>query len=283
MSFRIPARRTAIALLGTVTLAACNDGGAGITGTDASALDPSTMAAIDIFTPQTAAVAAPGPVLVVLDESTISNGNEPNDFSDTDVNDDIARLGQRRQLRYFAANVGRLDSLYSGETGEEGFHVLKQIPASWRAAGPTTNGARNFLQAGPGLGTPDAFGDPESQLDKIARVTPLRATGLAMLRGQSVCAVVLKSNVDVNYLPLEASLKGDSRGIVAFEIVSVTRRRNGSSNSLPVVGIRIQDASTTCAGALQLFANAPNPRSSSDPINVAPPVNPPAPIFTAAP
>nr|MCU0636397.1 hypothetical protein [Gemmatimonadaceae bacterium] len=159
----------------------------------------------------------------------------------------------------------------------------KQIPASWRLAGPTTNGARNFLQAGPGLGTPDAFGDPESRLDKIAGVTPLRATGLAMLRGQSVCAVVMKSNVDVNYLPLEGSLKGDTRGIAAFEIVSVTRRRNGSSTSLPVVGIRIQDATQTCAGALQLFANAPAPRSSSDPINVAPPATPPAPRFVAAP
>lgn len=283
MSFRLPARRAMLSLLGTVTLAACNDGSAGITGTDASALDASTMAAADIFTTTPAAVTAAGPVLVVLDESTISNGNEPNDFSDVDVNDDIARLGQRRQLRYFAANVGRLDSLYSGETGDEGFHILKQIPASWRTAGPTTNGARNFLQAGRGLGTPDAFGDPESLLDKIAGVTPLRATGLAMLRGQSVCAVVLKSNVDINYLPIEGSLKGDARGIAAFEIVSVTRRRNGSSNSLPVVGIRIQDATTTCAGALQLFSNAPNPRSSSDPLNIAPPATPPVPVFTTAP
>jgi hypothetical protein len=283
MSSRLPVRFSSVSILGTILLAACNDGSASLTGTDAAAFDASTLEAPSIFSATPMSSVAAGPVFVILDESTISNGNEPNDFSDVDVNDDIAQLGQRRVLRYFAANVGRTDSLYAGETGDEGFHVLKQIPAAWRTAGPTTNGARNFLQAGPGLGTPDAFGNPETLLDKIAGVTPLRATGLAMLRGQSVCAVVMKSNVDINYLPLEGSLKGDTRGIAAFEIVTVTRRRNGSSTSLPVVGIRILDAAQTCAGQLQLFVNAPSPRSSSDPINVAPPATPPAPRFAAAP
>ncbi|MCU0646832.1 MAG: hypothetical protein MUF00_02445 [Gemmatimonadaceae bacterium] len=273
---------TTLTLLGTISLAACQDSTSGITAIDPAPLDPSTSAAIDIFAPQQSSVAA-GPVFLVLDQASIDNGAEPMGFSDVDLNDDIAQLGQRRQLRYFAANVGRDITLYTGETGDEGWHAIKQIPATWQAAGPTTNGARNFLLAGPGLGTPDAFGDPESQLDKIAGVTPLRATGLAMLRGQSICAVVLKGKVDVNYLPLEGSLKGDTRGIVAFEVISVTRRRNGSTTSLPAVGIRIQDATQTCASALQLFANAPTPRSSSDPINVAPPANPPAPRFVAAP
>nr|MCU0636926.1 hypothetical protein [Gemmatimonadaceae bacterium] len=126
MHARPTSRWTAtLTLLGTISLAACQDSSTGITGTDASALDASTFAAADIFTSAPMSAVAPGPVLVILDESTISNGNEPNDFSDVDVNDDIAQLGQRRQLRYFEANVGRTDSLYSGETGDEGFHILK--------------------------------------------------------------------------------------------------------------------------------------------------------------
>lgn len=53
-----------------------------------------------------------------------------------------------------------------------------------------SDGLRNFLAAGPGLGGEDAGGDREALLDKVPDVTPLRATGLlpAGARGLRPCA-----------------------------------------------------------------------------------------------
>ena len=92
------------------------------------------------------------PVFLVIDEESIDNGNEPNNFSETDVNDQLARVGQRQQLAYFKNNVGKTITLYTGQVGDEGWHALKTIPNNWKSAGPTANGTKNFLQAGPGLG-----------------------------------------------------------------------------------------------------------------------------------
>ncbi len=50
-------------------------------------------------------------------------------------------------------------SLYTGQVGDEGWFALENIPQAWDDAGPTGDGLRNFLVAGPGLGTPDADGD----------------------------------------------------------------------------------------------------------------------------
>jgi hypothetical protein len=214
-------------------------------------------------------------VFLVIDEESIDNGNPPNSFSDVDVNDQMAEVGVRDQLAYFAANEGRTIDLFTGEVGDEGWHALKTIPSSWRSAGPTDNGTRNFLLAGPGLGSRNHDDDREALLDKIPDVTPLRATGQAMLVGQTICAVVYDSDVSINYSPLLGSLKGANLGIVAFDVLDVRRRFDGSTGSLPRVTIRIRDAEAVCGGPLVLFANAPVPRSSSEPYDVAPPSSPP--------
>ncbi len=212
-------------------------------------------------------------VFLVIDEESIDNGNEPNNFSEADVNDQIARIGQRQILHYFKDNVGKTITLYTGEVGDEGWHALKTIPSSWKSEGPTTNGTRNFLLAGPGLG---GGNDPEKYLDKIPDVTPLRATGLKMLIGQTVLAVVYDSDVSINYSPLNGSLKGDNIGIVAFDVVEVKKRTDGSSGSLPAVTIRIRDAAAASAATLKLFSNAPAPRSSSEPYDINPPASVPS-------
>ena len=38
-------------------------------------------------------------ILLVIDEESIDNGNEPNNFSETDVNDQLAEIGLRKPLR----------------------------------------------------------------------------------------------------------------------------------------------------------------------------------------
>lgn len=220
-------------------------------------------------------------VLLVIDEESIDNGNEPNNFSAVDVNDQIARVGQREILRYFKDNVGKTIDLYTGQVGDEGWHALKTIPASWKNAGPTDNGARNFLAAGPGLGSGDD--DPEVLLDKIPNVTPLRATGLKMLIGQTVLAVVYDSDVSINYSPLNGNLMGANLGLVAFEVLEVNQRTDGSTSSLPRVTVRIRSVTEAAAAPLVLFANAPVPSSSSEPFDIAPPSSVPTVVLEAAP
>ena len=211
----------------------------------------------------------PQALFLLIDEDSIDTGFPPNFFSDVDINDQKADIGLREVLPAFdGANIGSTITLYTGEVGDEGWFALKTIPASWDAAGPTGDGSINYLLAGPGLGTEDADGDREALLDKIPDVTPLRATGLQLLEGQSVCAVVYDSDISINYDPLNGSLKGSNLGIVAFEVMTVLQRENRSSGSLPDVEIKILDASEVCAAPLTLFEDAPEPTSSSEPFDV---------------
>lgn len=219
-------------------------------------------------------------ILLVIDEESIDNGNPPNYFSETDVNDQLATIGQRLPLRYFRENVGKEIELYTGEVGDEGWHALKTIPNSWINAGPTNIGARNFLLAGPGLGGGED--GPEVLLDKIPNVTPLRARGLKMLTGKTVLAVVYDGDVSINYGPLDGNLQGANLGVVALEVLSVRRRTDGSSGSLPIVRVRIVSAEAASNAVLKLFSNAPVPKSSSEPFDINPPANTPAIVLTDA-
>ncbi|HRO97742.1 MAG TPA: hypothetical protein PLY79_11870, partial [Ferruginibacter sp.] len=65
---------------------------------------------------------AQAPVFLVIDEESIDNGNPPNNFSNTDVNDQLATVGLRQQLQYFANNIGDTITLYTGDVGDEGWH-----------------------------------------------------------------------------------------------------------------------------------------------------------------
>ena len=204
------------------------------------------------------------PVVLIIDEESIDNGNPPNFFSAADVNDDMADIGLRDELPYFDGHEGDKITLHTGQVGDEGWFALTAIPTPttselpWGATAAV--GLTNYFAADEDAG----FGDKEDLLDKIPGVTPLRATGLALLEGERVCAVVYDSDVSINYDPLDGSLKGDNLGIVAFEVVSVTDRMDGSSSSLPKVEIEILNADAVCVD-LALFTKAPAPSSSSDP------------------
>lgn len=225
-------------------------------------------------------VTGTAPILLVIDEESIDNGNEPNNFSATDVNDQLAEKGVRTSLKYFADNVGKSITLYSGEVGDEAWHALKTIPNNWKTAGPTANGAANFIKAGPGLGTGDS---PEILLDKIPDVTPLRATGLKMLVGKTVFAVVYDGDVSTNYSPLQANLQGSNLGIVALTVEEVTKRTDGSSKSLPKIKVKIENAANLSNKGMSLFSNAPVPSSSSEPGDIDPPATVTQPTLTVAP
>ena len=197
-------------------------------------------------------------------------------FSTSNVNDDIPHLARRMPLRYFQANPGKTIWLVTGQVGDEGWFAPRTIPSSWVTAGPTGSGLRNFLgnptlafphSVGPGLGTGS---NPESRLDKIPNVIPLRAEGLFGLIGRTVCALVWDSDIGMNYGPINASLKGEKLGVAAFEVQDVVYLSGFSSSSLPRVKIRIADAATACGGDLQLYTGAPIPNSSSTPMDIRP-------------
>ncbi|MDX2048894.1 MAG: hypothetical protein SFU87_19045 [Chitinophagaceae bacterium] len=237
------------------------------------------VSATETTTPGTAVV--PESVFLLLDEDAIDNGNPPNNFSETDVNDHLARVGLRLALPYFRDKVGDTIELFSGEVGDEGWYALKTIPASWKNAGPASNGTRNFLQAGPGLGTGND--GPEILLDKIPYVTPLRAKGLAMLVGKPILAIVYDGDISNNYGPLTGNLQGTNLGVVALEVLKVSRRTDGSSSSLPRITIKILSVDDVSAASLRLFGNAPEPVSSSEPFDVTPPATIPPINLTDAP
>lgn len=222
-------------------------------------------------------------ILLVIDEDSIDNGNPPNNFSATDVNDQIADVGLRLPLQYFRDNIGKTIDLYTGQVGDEGWFAIKTIPNTWKSAGPLGNGALNYLAAGPGLGAPVPDDDREVLLDKIPNVTPLRATGLTMLIGKTVLAVVYDSDVSINYSPLQGNLMGANLGLVAFEVLHVQKRTDGSSSSLPRVSIRILGVEDVRDRQIVLFSNAPVPQSSSEPFDINPPGVAPDAVLVPAP
>jgi hypothetical protein len=228
-------------------------------------------------------------VFLVIDEDGIDNGdrywlNSASSFtastikrwSAVDVNDDRPGLAQRLQLRWFASKIGQTFWFWTGQVGDEGWFAPKVIPPSWTAAGPTSDGLRNLLGnpanpfphgVGPGLGTGS---NPESLLDKIPYVTPLRAEGLYSLIGRTVCALVWDSDISINYGPLNGSLKGEKLGVVAFDVLDVVYLSGFSSSTLPRVQVTIRDANEVCQGPLVLFNDAPEPLSSSQPADIRP-------------
>jgi len=210
-----------------------------------------------------------GIALLVIDKDGIDDKRPPNFFSEIQVNDDVAALGVRAQLRFFRDQVSQTITLPAGEVGDEGWFALKTIPASWAQAGgaagfvgnPAANPEDPAPQGtGPGLGAPDATGDPDSLLKNVPNVTPLQATALSNLIGREVCAVVYDNQVGINQDHRTGDLRGANLGTVAFQVVSLAAPSgDASSTSLPGVQVRILDARTICRGPFALLTDAEAP------------------------
>jgi hypothetical protein len=205
-------------------------------------------------------------VLMAIDKSSFNQGAADNSFLDVDINRQISSVGQRTQLKFFKENVGKSIDLSTGEVGNEGWFALKNIPNRWINAGPTDSGSQNYLAPGPGLGSPNIDNDREVLLDEIPGLTPLRARGLKMLEGIKVLAVVYENDIVVNYSPLEGNLQGANLGMIAFEVIEVKERIGGNKLDLPVVTIKILDVASISDFGVVLFSNAPEPISSTEPL-----------------
>ena len=223
------------------------------------------------------------PLFLVIDDESISwqelaiieIGNDLGLDPGEMVNEPIAGVGIRAPLGIPTGTIigsglgdppGTTEPFWGGGQGDEGWFALKTIPDSWADAGPTSDGLRNYILAGPGLGTPDADGESESLLDKVPDVTPLRNMGMKLLEGKRVCALVYQGDVGMNYGPLEGNLKGATAGLIAFEVLAV-QALIAPPYPEPQLTIQILDKTEVCDGPLALFLNAPIPLSSGDQVN----------------
>ena len=244
----------------------------------------------------TVTAAPAGALWLIIDEDSIDNGIRFHDspiigqqnifpetqtqFSDVDVNDQIASYTQRSVLQYWAEHEGEVIALMTGQTGDEGWFAPNCVPLKWiltnnrnnnTCADPATMSAQ-FTQA---LANFLAGAVPQNRLDKINDVRPLRALGIEMLEGQTVCAVVYDSDISINYrdrAPFQVgNLQGATLGVVAFTVLDngVNQMNQFSSSTLPEAQIRIEDASQFCVAPLELFG-APIPKSSSVPNDIDP-------------
>jgi hypothetical protein len=158
------------------------------------------------------------------------------------VNDQFANPGVRDPLNLAPGTIlgngvpgGTTAMLFTGQEFDEGWFLVPTILQSWVDAGPTADGAMNYL-----LATAAGFGNNgEFLLDKIPDVNPLDAAELQALVGETFCAVVYDSDIGMNYNPLEANLQGANYGILALEVLAVGPDPDGSV--LPDVTIRVLD------------------------------------------
>lgn len=197
--------------------------------------------------------------LLVLDEDAIAPGREPTRFSEADVRGGEPQIGNRRTLEYFENHVGEEVVLPAGSLGDEGWFAFTHVRHLWKAVGPDRHdGLRNYYEAGPGLGSPDAKGRSEELLDRVPGLMPLRATGLGRLEGRSVCAIVLDGDVAMKYNPMSGDLRGRNLGKVAFHVLSTARATDAAETDLPQATVRILDASAACNDDLKILREAPN-------------------------
>jgi hypothetical protein len=237
-----------------------------------------------------------GATLLIIDEDGIDNGlrlnrtgggitpSGPSFWTDREVNDDIAAYGLRSILRYFAdpINNGRTITVVTGQTGDEGWFAPACIPRKWLGSWVSdqddtclsgtdrATATNNFVFSGkkPFGSAPNSWNLPQSRLDKIPHVLPLRARGLVSLIGKDVCAVVYDSDIGINYdhdksLGVNGNLQGSTLGIAAFHVNTVRTLNRFSSSTLPEVQITVLSAADAC-GPFELF-NPPVPNSSSEP------------------
>jgi len=85
---------------------------------------------------------------------------------------------------------------------------------------------------------------PQSQLDKIDDVMPLRNHDLYRLIGRTCIAVVYDSDISMNFKPINGNLQGARYGLFAFTVLDVelpgTLAESGSSTSLYDLLIRVE-------------------------------------------
>jgi hypothetical protein len=162
-------------------------------------------------------------------------------------------VGVRDELGYFQNHLHAQVILLTGRNGSDGWFALRSVPESWASEPGANDGIENFALAGPGLGSPDANGNRESLLHAVPNVVPVRADGLNLLVGRTVCAVVYAS--DIAPTGGATDLAGPTLGRVAFKLVSVIP----VDGAAPNVQVEILEGHEVCSEGVVPFGEAPDP------------------------
>jgi hypothetical protein len=192
------------------------------------------------------------PLLLLLDRSAIDYGPDPHAIPAQAANVDIADIGLRDQLPYFAARVATSVTLPGGAAESPGWFAVRTVPGGWASDAGLTDGLDNFFVAGPGLGSPDAAGQRASGLIAVPEVAALSAFDLAALAGRHVCAVVFAGEVVPG---ATTDLSGPTLGTIAFSVTGST----DSGTPWPSLTVDVLDVRQTCGGALVTAGVTPSP------------------------
>ena len=141
-----------------------------------------------------------------------------------------------------------------GRDGSDGWFAVRHAPLSWNSGGGPDDGLENFFAAGAGLGSPDETDERTSLLASVPDVVAVRDSGLYLLAGRRVCAVLYDSEVTASAdQAVGTSHAGANLGAVAFEVTTV----GVSADEWPAVTVQILDTFETCGGAISAFSEAP--------------------------
>lgn len=171
--------------------------------------------------------------LVIIDEETIDNDIKTIEAAaaahsveaDYLVNDDIPTEGLNTPLRWNTMFAGDIVLIPGGQVDDEGLFALPP------------NTPWNSLDYAKGI-------IPQSQLDKIADVMPLRNHELHQLVGRTCTAVVYDSDISMNWIPVNANLQGARYGLFTFTVLNVvvagTLDESKSDTSLYDLLVRVE-------------------------------------------
>ena len=171
------------------------------------------------------------------------------------VNDQLADPGVRLILPLAPGTIlgngvpgGTVAPLLTGQLMDEGLFKMTMSIPEWDAAGPTNDGLINYLVAEAAF-----FGNPEETLlDKIPGVIPQRTAELEAMIGETCCAVVYDSDVNVDEVVDLANLQGANYGVIRFTLLAVGPDPPGSV--LPDITIRIEDPGPCIFGTVPVEA-----------------------------
>ena len=170
--------------------------------------------------------------VVIMDEDTIDNGISSIEAAayshgvtpDWLVNDDRPTEYGNPWLRWNRFHAGDIVRLPAGQVDDEGIFALPEhLPWS----------LQDYVDGRV----------PQSRLDEIYGVMPIRNQELAWMLGETCIAVVYDSDISMNYHPIQGNLQGERYGLFAFtvlQIVTPDLPESRSSTSLYDLIVRVE-------------------------------------------
>ena len=215
----------------------------------------------------------PDAVFLAADEDAIDNGNkeiERISFGSpfcgggdpaVCVNDDRPGLGQR-SLLVLNDFPGTVFVMTTGEIGDEalfGGALGTSLPDPLVSAQDGVITALSDYFFNP----PSIFTYDENELDKVNNVVGFWAAELQALVGKTICLVVYDSDIsttDKNSAgqPIQVSLKGETYGLLALEVISLESPPPGADKTLPPLKVVVVDFENC-------FGPGPSPEPSPEP------------------